>query len=123
MLMTVIPDNVSIANPPILNKYDIKKCVCAEYNLFKHYLQSDCKKQMEDIMGNPFTQVLNDAGTLDNRKKYIACALQRIHHSEHINLPVATSFCKVDSSKAVDVSKLLKEVSVETTGFTVDAIS
>eukprot|EP00957_Ditylum_brightwellii_P020222 1525505-Ditylum_brightwellii.AAC.1 len=64
---------------------------------------------MEDSMGNPFTQVLNDAGTLDNRKKYIACALQRIHHSEHINLPVATASRKVDSSKAVDVSELLKE--------------
>ena len=36
---------------------------------------------------------------------------------------MATALRKVDSSKAVDVSELLKEVSVETTGFTLDAIS
>eukprot|EP00957_Ditylum_brightwellii_P199974 15244377-Ditylum_brightwellii.AAC.1 len=116
------PDNVTIKNPPILNKFEIKKYVSAEYDLFKYYLNKDCKEQTEDSLGNPFTQILNDAGTLDNQHKYIACALQHIHHSENINLPVATTFCKVDTTKSVEVSELLKEVSVETIGFPIVVI-
>ena len=91
----------------------MKEYVHAEFEVFKLFFKHIMGLAMENAKGNSFAQLLTDGGTLKNKKKYQALAVQFVDPEWKRNHVICFGFpnskSNTDTAVAELVSKELRE--------------
>ena len=105
---------------PILKARHLKAFVRAEFEVFLLFFKHLLREKWDQVMGNPFAQILHDGGTLDNHKKYQALGLQFIDPLWRENFVVCFGLTQLSSSTTDDVASTIKSVLLARSGFQCD---
>jgi len=106
----------------ILTQANLKDFLKAEWTVFFTYLRVILKEKNEQAMGNGFAQALHDGGTLQNKKKFQALALQFIAPGWKKNIVLTIGLIKSLRNKDQDVADLWRSTMTKRTGFDYDTI-
>jgi hypothetical protein len=106
----------------ILTQANLKTFVRAEWGAFLLFLKLIFKMKYGEALGNPFAQALHDGGTLVNKKKFQALAVQLIAPKWKKNLVITIGLIKSLHNKDADVAALWRKCMLERTGHTYDAV-
>ena len=101
----------------IMTQTLMKQYIASEWAVFIIFLKMIINLKFEEALGNAFAQALHDGGTLDNKKKYQALALQLIAPGFKKNLVVTLGFVRSSHNKDSEVAALIDEICQERTEY------
>lgn len=106
----------------ILTIDNLKNYVKAEWGVFKLFLKFIMKTKAEEALGNTFAQAIHDGGTLTNKKKFQALAIQFVAPEWKKNMVVTLGLVPCNKSRDEDVARLWKDIMVERCGYEYNAV-
>ena len=101
----------------ILTPTLLKQHIAAEWAVFLLFLKIIASAKVAEALGNRFAQALHDGGTLANKKKYQALALQFIAPGFKKNLVITLAFTRSVHNKDGDVASLFDGLCKKRTGY------
>ena len=106
----------------ILSRHNLGIFVKAEFGVFLLFLKIIAKKKTEEAKGNAYAQGLHDGGTLTNKKKFQALAIQFVAPDWARNLVITIGFKRSAMNKDKDVAALWRDTVKERCGFEFEEI-
>ena len=94
----------------------VKHYVRAEFCVFLSYLSYFMADKQAHAKGNAFAQAIHDGGTLANKKKFRAFAVQFVDSQLRLNFVICIEFVRCQSSTSEAVAQRFKALFLNRTG-------
>ncbi|KAL1504104.1 hypothetical protein AB1Y20_010514 [Prymnesium parvum] len=101
----------------LLTQGNLKEFLKAEWALFLMFVKLIINIKRKEAEGNAFAQALHDGGTLTNKKKFQALALQFIAPKWQRNIVLTLALTKSLHNKDTDVAEMWEQTMLQRTGF------